>query len=60
MEPTIKTKKMYQAPRVYAEKIEMEQGIAAGSSDINTGRDSQTPKEREWDNNWSNGKDFDI
>jgi len=60
MKQKIRKKLPYQAPRVQVEKVEMEQGIAAGSADINTGRDSQTPKEREWNNNWSNGKDFDI
>ncbi|WET68613.1 hypothetical protein [Sphingobacterium sp.] len=60
MENKTKRKLAYLAPKIFVEQVEMEQGIAAGSADINTGRDSQTPREREWDSNWSNGKDFDI
>ncbi|MDR0264763.1 MAG: hypothetical protein LBJ04_16210 [Sphingobacterium sp.] len=60
MELKMKTKLVYIAPRVTAQEVELEQGIAAGSANINTGSDGQTPKEREYETGWSNGKDFDI
>jgi len=38
----------------------LEQGIAAGSANINTGKTDDVPNEREFNSGWSNGKDFDI
>ena len=55
-----KKKVSYVSPNITVDIIELEQGIAAGSADINTGSNSQTPKEKVWDNGWSNNQDFDI
>lgn len=56
-----KNKKMaYIAPKIITQMIELEQGIAAGSANINTGSSDQTPQEREMEAGWSNSKDFDI
>ncbi|WP_343557753.1 hypothetical protein [Sphingobacterium sp.] len=55
-----KKKEAYIAPQITVDLIELEQGIAAGSANINTGSDSQTPQEKSWDNGWNNNQDFDI
>ncbi|MDR2275972.1 MAG: hypothetical protein LBF27_34010 [Sphingobacterium sp.] len=61
MENKIKKKKLeYIAPRIVSTTVELEQGIAAGSANINTGADNQVPQEREWESGWSNGRDFDL
>ncbi|MEI2273099.1 hypothetical protein OHD16_13195 [Sphingobacterium sp. ML3W] len=60
MEKEIKKRLKYVSPRLTTELVELEQGIAAGSANINTGKTDDVPNEREFNSGWSNGKDFDI
>ena len=62
MKKDIKKKLAYVSPLISTVNVEMEQGIAAGSANINSGSssNSQVPQEREFENGWSNNRDFDL
>lgn len=60
MKEKMKKKSKYIAPQMTTVFIAMEEGIAAGSANINTGSDSQTPQEREFESGWSNNRDMDL
>jgi hypothetical protein len=55
-------KQKYIPPKIGMFQVELEQSVAAGSANINTGSQdaSQTPSEREFQSGWSNNKDYDI
>ncbi|WP_343566085.1 hypothetical protein [Sphingobacterium sp.] len=55
-------KKQYIPPKIGMFQIELEQSVAAGSANINSGSQdaSQTPSEREFESGWSNNRDYDI
>lgn len=57
-----KHKKQYIPPKIGMFQIELEQSVAAGSANINSGSQdaSQTPSEREFESGWSNNRDYDI
>jgi hypothetical protein len=55
-------KHKYIPPKIEMIQIELEQSMAAGSANINSGsqNSSQTPSERTFEPGWSNNKDYDI
>lgn len=57
-----KQKNKYIPPKIEMFQIELEQSVAAGSANINTGSQNagQIPSEREFESGWSNNKDYDI
>ena len=54
--------KRYTVPTIVAIGVELEQGIAAASANINPGNSSTpyTPKVTDWTNAGSQNKDFDL
>lgn len=57
-----KNRMPYVAPQVTVIVVELEQGIAAGSAQVNPGNSSDplTPKTEDWFDSGSQNKDFDI
>ena len=52
----------YEAPSIELVEVELEQGIAAGSSDIHPGDQStpNTPKVEDWNDTGFQSQDFDV
>ncbi|UIR55977.1 hypothetical protein LZQ00_17150 [Sphingobacterium sp. SRCM116780] len=57
-----KLKRYYTVPSIVAIGVELEQGIAAASANINPGNSSTpyTPQVTDWTNAGSQNKDFDL
>lgn len=60
----MENKRKYEKPLLDASILLLEQGIAAGSAEVNVGVDTMehTPKVEEWESGWSNtpSRDFDL
>lgn len=52
----------YEAPTIQLVEVALEQGIAAGSSDIHTGDQAtpNTPKVEDWNDSGFQSQDFDV